>query len=329
MAKRTAGRAALIAGVMTVAVLASGCNGALSAKRDRDDKRVSQRKPATAAQVTRADAEKVMDRYERVNNAANKKQDAGLLDTIEAGNLLERDKATYEQFETLSKKDKDAYRQGFAYRKRTYLIPAGANWFAVTATPTYSKETQLVVFEKKSGTWKMTASVWPKEELPELAKGPGGRAVAVDPGTKSGPLAPNELTNAYEDVFETGGRKGGKVFGPSSTLSGTKKIHRDRGKELGPGARVTFFETEPAHTETYALKTANGGVLAIAPLSHKIETLVTRPGLEITPSDKEAVYDSRRRPVVITDLHGQGLFHLPARGRPTSLDVTYEIVDSR
>ncbi|MGP3921919.1 hypothetical protein [Streptomyces sp. 8N616] len=137
------------------------------------------------------------------------------------------------------------------------------------------------------------------------------------------------MTHAYEDIFESGGKNAGRVFAASSTLTEAKRIYKERNDEFGSRARVAFFETKPAHTQTYALKTKDGGVLTIAPLSHKKETLVTHSGLEIRPSSVEAIYNSRRRPIVVTDFHGQGLFNLPANGKPKALDGVYTVIDSR
>lgn len=107
--------------------------------------------------VTRAEADKILDHYQEVNNKANKSRDAALLATVEAGQLYARSKADYEQFGTLSAKDKKQAGEPFTFTQRTFYIPAAGNWFAAEASTTGKNHT-VMVFEKSADT----ADTWKK-----------------------------------------------------------------------------------------------------------------------------------------------------------------------
>lgn len=65
------------------------------------------------------------------------------------------------------------------------------------------------------------------------------------------------------------------------------------------------------------------------PLAHEQRLRVTRPGLQITPSAEEAVYDAAPRTAILTTFHGQALAQLPRHGLPRVLAAKYALVGSR
>lgn len=323
----TLGAALLLTGVTTVTL--SGC---------ASDDKTAQDSPASAPRtsappqgvVTRAEADKILDHYQEVNNKANKARDASALATVEAAQLYARSKAGYEQYSTRSAKGKKALDDPFYYTKRSFYIPPKGNWFAAQAFTT-GKNRTFMIFEKSAatdGSWKKVASLFPQQALP-APKTQDGLAATADVDTSVGQMAPTGVTDAVEDLFASGGTKEGKSLSQSN--KNAKRIlttHKERGDSLGPKATVNFFPITPLHRKTYTLTTSSG-VLVIAPLAHKQESLVKTSGLQITPGESEAVYNKTPRSVVVDSFQGETVVHLPLRGKPEIIDYQYAMVDSR
>jgi hypothetical protein len=287
--------------------------------------------------VTQETAKKVLDNYEKINNEANKTRDAKLLGTVEAGQVHEGSKADYTLFSTWSAKDRKAYGTPFHYVKRSYYRPpAGtATWFAVKATASYdSKQDALMFFDKVAGTYKMVFSLWADEApIPAIAVDRNGLASVADPSQPVGTLAPNKLTAAYEDLFETGGKKEGKQLASTKTSKGSVSLYDDRGK--GAEARWStknFFAAKPAYPKVYALKLADGDVLAAFPTAHTQESLLKpayRSSYQMGPNKEEAVYNPSKRAVITDTFQGQGLAELSPKGKPKVTVMSYKMVGSR
>ncbi|MFE0135426.1 hypothetical protein ACFWY6_28205 [Streptomyces sp. NPDC059037] len=323
----TLGVALLLTGVSAVTL--SGC---------ASDNKTAQDSPASAPRtgappqgvVTRAEADKILDHYQEVNNKANRSRDASVLATVEAGQLYARSKAGYEQFSTRSAKGKKALGEPFYYTKRSFYIPPKGDWFAAQAFTT-GKNRTFMIFEKSADTddsWKKVASLFPQKALPE-PKTQDGLAATADAEATVGQLAPGGVTEAVEDLFASGGTKEGKKLSQSNkNAKSILATHKERGDSLGPQATVNFFPITPLHQKTYTLTTSSG-VLVIAPLAHKQESLVKTPGLQITPGKSEAVYNRTPRSVVVDSFQGETVVHLPLQGKPEILDYGYAMVDSR
>ncbi|MFC7912447.1 hypothetical protein [Streptomyces sp. NPDC057386] len=290
--------------------------------------------PATTAAprgaVTRAEADQILDHYQEVNNKANKTRDAGLLATVEAGQLYARSKADYEQFDTLSAKEKKEYSTPFYFTRRTFYIPPTGNWFAAAASTNGTNHT-FMIFEKSAdtgGTWKKVISLFPQQPLP-APQIKGGLAVPADQDTPVGNLAPSGVTNAIEDLFTTGGTKdGSKLSHANDNAKAILKTYKERRDHLGSKATVNFFPITPTHNKTYTLTTSSG-VLAVTALAHKEESLVTNAGLQISPGKRESVYNKTPRSLVVDSFQGEAVVHLPRQGKPEILDYRYALVDSR
>lgn len=313
-------------------ITAAGLSGCASGGQPANDSPTSE--PPTSAPprgvVTRAEAEKILDHYQEINNKANRSRNAALLATVEAGQLYARSKADYEQFDTLSAKDKKQAGEPFTFTQRSFYIPATGNWFAAEASTTGKNHT-VMVFEKSADTgdtWKKVISLFPQQSLPAPTT-KDGVAEPTDANTTVGLLAPANVPDAVEDLFATGGTKDGSKL--SHTNDSAKSIlttYKERGNNLGSQATVNFFPATPLHQRVYTLRT-DAGVLVIAPLAHKEESLVKNSGLQITPGKTESVYNRTPRALVTDDFQGETVVHLPLQGKPEILDYRYAMVDSR
>ncbi|MEH0490474.1 hypothetical protein QBA78_36070 [Streptomyces scabiei] len=318
------------AGAAALGAAAALCLTACGPGPDTGSAPTSSASPAPKEVVDHKTAGSILDHYQEINNKANKTRDASLLATVEAGQLYARSKADYEQFDTLSAKEKKDYGTPFYFTRRSFYIPPTGNWFAAEASTNGTNHT-FMIFEKSAdtgGTWKKVISLFPQQPLP-TPRTKGGLAVPADADTPVGSLAPSGVTNAVEDLFASGGTKdGSKLSHANDNAKAILKTYKERGDHLGSQATVNFFPITPTHDKTYTLTTSSG-VLAITSLAHKEETLVTNAGLQITPGKTESVYNKTPRAVVVDSFQGEAVVHLPRQGKPEILDYHYALVDSR
>ncbi|WP_440581091.1 hypothetical protein [Streptomyces sp. PT19] len=327
-AARAAAAAVGLATVLSLAACASGASPSDHVPAPHPPTATAN--PTPQGVVTLSQANKILDTYQDVNNRANATLDPKLLATVEAGQLYARSKAELEQFETLSEKEQKDYGKPFTFTDRTFYLPAGGNWFAAQATTTGKNHT-VMVFEKSSDTdnrWKKVVSLFPAKALPPVQTR-DGLAITTPAATTVGKLAPDGVTAAVEDLFATGGtRQGAALDRTNENAKRILKTYKDRGKNLGPRAKVSFFPTAPVHERVYALRTPDG-VLAIAPLAHTEESVVLHPGLQITPGKVGSIYNKAPRPVTVDAFQGEALVLLPEKGKPEILDYRYAQTDSR
>jgi hypothetical protein len=320
---------------MTTAVALTACGGGADADGANADGSTS---AAPQGVVTKKAAAAVMDNYEKVNNKANAALDEKLLGTVEGGQVYAMDKANYRLVPTFSAKDQKAYAKPFSYRNRQYVIPekGAGDWFAVQASSSESeKSSVLLVFDKVDGTYKMVLSLWADsgEPFPKLAVGQGGLAQAVAADTKVGKLAPSDVATAYEDLLATGGTKEGKNLASTEPVEGALKTYKNTSTKGGAdgAATVKFFAKTPATPDVYALRTADGGVLALFPASHTQETLLKpayRGAASLVPSDEQSALGATRGAIITDEFQGQGVAELtPKAARITAVD--FQHVDSR
>lgn len=285
--------------------------------------------------ITEQAAEKVVDTYEKVNNQANKTRDEKLLATVEAGQVHEQSKADYKVFKTWSATDQKEYGSPFYYKNRTYYLPAAdtATWFAVKATTSGSDSDALLIFDKVGGTYKLTASVYSDEAISKIAVDGSGLATAVDASKKSGTMAPGQVGAAYEDFFVTGGMKASTQFVSTKASQGSVKVYKERNEgKLKKYTDHNFFAADPTYPKVYALRLADGGVVAVFPTAHTEERILKpayRSSFQLGPDDDEAVFDSSKRVVITDEFQGQGLVELPAQDKPEVTAIDYRMVDSR
>ncbi|MFD3379715.1 MULTISPECIES: hypothetical protein [unclassified Streptomyces] len=331
-AARTTGIALLMLG-LTSTVALTGCGGTT----DEGDGKAGTKESASAAPkgaVTREQAAKIVDNYATVNGKANSTRNAELLATVEGGQVHEQSKADYKTFSTWTKADRSDYEKPFSYQDRTYYLPAGEDWFAVKATASGSKIPALLVFDKDGGTWKLMSAVYSEAPIPAIDTSNHGLATAVAPSTRVGALAPDDVSAAFEDLYETGGKKAGAAISRTTDpAKGALKLYDERDKgDLAKWATKKFFAKDPAYGTTYALRLADGGVLAVVPTAHTQETLLKQQymgSFEITPNKEESVYNPAKRALVTDTFQGMTLATLPKSGKPSVIAYEYRMTDSK
>ncbi|MCX4907973.1 hypothetical protein [Streptomyces sp. NBC_00878] len=330
-AARTTGTALLVLG-MTSTVALTGCGGTTDEDGKADTKASASATPKGA--VTREQAAKIVDNYVAVNSKANKTRNAKLLSTVEGGQVHEQSKADYKTFSTWTKAEQSDYAKPFSYQDRAYYIPAGEDWFAVKATASGTKTPALLVFDKEGGAWKLMSAVYSDAPIPTIDTGDHGLATAVTPSTRVGTLAPNDVSAAFEDLYETGGKKAGA--GISHTTDPAKdalKLYKERDEgDLAKWATEKYFAKDPAYGTTYALRLADGGVLAVVPTAHTQETLLKQQymgSFEITPNKEESVYNPAKRALVTDTFQGLALATLPKSGKPSVIAYEYGMTASK
>ncbi|MFD3313027.1 hypothetical protein [Streptomyces sp. NPDC058694] len=331
-AARTTGIALLMLG-LTSTVALTGCGGTT----DEGDGKAGTKESASAAPkggVTREQAAKIVDNYATVNGKANRTRNAELLATVEGGQVHEQSKADYKTFSTWTKADRSDYEKPFSYQDRTYYLPAGEDWFAVKATASGSKTPALLVFDKDGGTWKLMSALYSEAPIPAIDTSNHGLATAVAPSTRVGALAPDDVSAAFEDLYETGGKKAGAAISHTTDPArGALKLYDERDKgDLAKWATKKFFAKDPAYGTTYALRLSDGGVLAVVPTAHTQETLLKQQymgSFEITPNKEESVYNPAKRALVTDTFQGMTLATLPKSGKPSVIAYEYRMTDSK
>ncbi|MFC8670191.1 hypothetical protein [Streptomyces sp. NPDC057199] len=319
---------------------------------DRDDPQPADRTasaaPAPKGVVTKDQAKELLVRYVAANNGANATQGTSkppssqarkLLATVEGGQLLEQSIADYMTWHTQTAKEQKEYARPFYYVHPAVYAPAGEQWFAVQATVDRTGWSALIIFDQVEGQgWRNVATVAlgskKSDRLPSpIATDRAGLATAVNPITRSGRLAPNQVADAFTDFFATGGTGAGQALSRSASTDQALKVYKDRNK--GPDSRAATKRFEPGgarHQQVYALKLRDGSTLAVVPSAHdqfyelKKEYILRA---KIIPNEKEAIFNPVKRIAVIDEFQGMLLAHLPASGKPTVLSHEYRMVDSQ
>ncbi|MBO8188738.1 hypothetical protein [Streptomyces spirodelae] len=322
----------------SLVLVAAGCGGgsAKDAKGGTGAKADGKEQSAAVGVVSRAQAAKLIDRYEKVNNRANKNSDPKLLSTVEGGAVFQQSKATFKMQKNWTAKRRAEYREPFTYVDRKYYIPrkGTADWFAMVA---YSQGPDgkkgkfpgiLVMEKQKGGGWKMvTATYSETKKLPRLAKDKDGFAVPVtNTAKKAGALAPDSLSDSLLDLYtEQVTPEGG--FRPSKTTKWISKIPKTQNKLLNPHGAAEFSRGESTHESVYALRTRNGGSLAVFSTEVREHDRGTQLTATIHPSDKMKVYvgETSGAPAFFVDwLHISSAYIRP-QGRPHLLGSEYEM----
>ncbi|MET9914378.1 hypothetical protein ABZZ74_48095 [Streptomyces sp. NPDC006476] len=327
---------AALALTVTTAITLSACSSGDSGGQHRPAPAAPDTSRRTTGVIDTTAAREVVDAYQAANNAANARQDLKGLARIEAGMAYVQDRSDYQQWKTWPAKERTRYASGFRYEQRAYYIPrAGtATWFAMEATSSdAAKARGLFVFDRRGGRYKMVTAVYAtgKMPMPKIAVDSHGLATAVDPARKVGALAPKDLTAAVTDLYVTGGSKQGRQLAPTPASKEAVRLHDDRNRGAKASWRTaSYFSAQPAHPQVYSLRTADGGVLALAPGAYTIEYLHTRylHGGLIIPGPQEAVYNANHRPVITDEYQGEALVALsPTQAKLIARD--FRLVDSR
>ncbi|MFF3489374.1 hypothetical protein ACFYXC_39980 [Streptomyces sp. NPDC002701] len=304
--------------------------------------------PAPKGAVTRDEAKELLSRYVAVNNRANAMQGRStspseqarkLLATVEGGQLLEQSTADYKLWRTKSAKEKEEYADPFYYIKPVVYAPAGERWFAIEVTVDRTGWKGLVVFDQVHGTgWRNVATVAlgdkKSSRLPApIATDRAGWATPVNATTRTGRLAPNQVADAFEDLFSSGGTGAGQVLARTPSTEHALKVYKERNENNGSRAATkSFKQTDARHQKIYALKLRDGSTLAVVPSAHdqfyelKKEFILRA---KLIPTKEEAVFNPAKRIAVIDEFQGLLLAHLPVSGKPRVLSHEFRMVDSQ
>lgn len=258
-----------------LAVALSGCSGASGDGKGGTSsaaKAAAKESKAPAGALSRAQAEKVLLNYAKVNNKANATQDRDLMAGIEDGALLQQSQASLEQYPVLPKKEQAGFAKPFLYPAegaRFYLPPKGGKVFMVdtriTGEGVPKDRRRLVAFKRTTGgdTWKAVAVGELAGKIPAVAKDKEGLATVLGPGDRIGALALDSLRSRSSDVYVKGAAKSGCLFASSTALSGWEKEHTAAGR-TGDKCLAGEYEAGFSAADTvYGLKTADGGALAL------------------------------------------------------------------
>lgn len=311
---------------------AAGCGGQ-DGGDDSGRARAARAGRPAAGVVTRAQADRLIDRYEKINNRANKTSDPKVLSRAEAGPLFQESKATYRLQKNWTRKRLAEYRESFRYVNREYYIPrkGTADWFVTVAYSRNpggkkSKYPGILVMEKKAAGWRMVAgsysdSAW----TPRLAKDKDGFALPVtDPDKKIGALAPSRLSDALLDLYDDAGPTEATGFRSSAATRWIRKVPRTQNKLLSPAGEAVFSRGETAHEEVHALRTRDGGALAVFTTQVREHDRGTQLSATIHPSDDMKVYAGpSSRPSFFVDWLHQSSAYLPPKGTAKLLGSEY------
>lgn len=248
--------------------------------------------------LSEAEANKILDSYEKANNAANAKQDKAAARKIQAGALAEASVQDYAQFPYFSAKYKKEYMTPWFQVNREFFIPSDGDWFmAFARNKTNGKKRPYIgamVFERQGdGAWKKVAhaSMDAKEGVPDLLKNKSGSAEVVGAGAAG--LGGTKLTQLDDAVNSFWGAT--NVAGDGPTLETTRstkyisKYVRDQEKRLECIESERKAVKNP-YPKVYALKTRDGGAFAV--FNSKLRSTFTAPDLQcyVNPGSDELVY---------------------------------------
>lgn len=267
--RRTMSTALLAAAALA---LTAGCTG--SSKSPKASPTPKAEQPV----VSTAEAGKIVDAYQSLNNQANARLSPTLLAKAEGGAMLAFDQAYFKQAHGLDQKDVKANLAPFAYVHRTFYIPPAASkadWFMMKAQGADLKDgkpgtvwtttTRFLVFKHTGGGWRSVLSGdfsgAEQKDVPRIAVDRDGLARVADPTVKIGSTAPKDLAAQVTDLYVTGGS--------NSTLTTTKARDAaisdwgDRTSTLDDHAFADYKKTAPRDGTAYALRTADGGALVL------------------------------------------------------------------
>jgi hypothetical protein len=269
---RAARIGALAAAVLAAAASLTGCSA------DGGDSKADAI-PAERPLLTKAEANKTVDAYQKVNNQANAQRSASLMARAEGGTVLAMDQAYFTQIPALDKSDVADNLAPFAYVNRAFYIPpasARTDWFLMRAQGAqlthgkpgelWPKDVRFLVFKRSGDGWRMVAAR--DFQGPDLAKVPhialdgAGLMKVAAPDTKIGGTAPARLPELVTDLWVTGGRD--TPLADTSARRTGSSWYTERADELDGHAWVDFKRAAPHAGDVFAAKTTDGGALVLS-----------------------------------------------------------------
>lgn len=235
--------------------------------------------PAERPLLTKAEANKTVDAYQKLNNRANAQRSASLMAKAEGGAVLAMDQAYFTQIPALDKSDVADNLAPFAYVNRTFYIPPASsktNWFLVRTQGAdlthgkpgklWSKNIRFLVFKRSGDGWRMVVARdfggSDVAKVPHIALDKSGLMKVADPDTKIGKTAPSQLPELVTDLWVTGGHNT-PLANTSARRTGSS-WYTERASNLDEHAWVDFTKTAPHPGDVFAAKTADGGALVLS-----------------------------------------------------------------
>ncbi|MFB7763618.1 hypothetical protein [Streptomyces xiamenensis] len=277
--------------------------------------------PQTA--ITNTEAQQVIADYNEQRNAAYRALDATLVEEIEGGSVLQRNRADMEQYLGLPEADRRPI-EDWDYADPEIYIPAGETWWMAKAGYTRGESQALLTFERgQEDDWLLVAAVPLATDLPAIALDEQGLAEAVSADDPAGELLPQDAAAAYEDLWETGGTGPGA---PLATSAGGQDVLERRSPE-DPLLLARYTATTPDHEHTWSLRTEDGGTLTVATTAHT-ESMTDVFGAPLTPRDASAHYNSTPRSPLIAHYTGEIAVSIPADTAPQILGDRWKLIGS-
>ncbi|MGD0699632.1 MAG: hypothetical protein ABSA02_07110 [Trebonia sp.] len=237
---------------------------------------------AAAPPLTLTAAEAALAAYTTVNNSANAQRSDSELAMVETGGSYAIDAGLYQ----VQRADGAAPYPAFAPATATYYIPGaepagGPRWFvarvanAFSANPKKVTSTEYLLFTQTGpgGTWRNAVEPYllPGADAPQIAIGGNGLATAVSVTSASLATAPGQLAGLTAASLDDAGRA---VSVPEpGDLADRSDQKLWQGKL--PTATVTDTHASATGSQTFALRTTNGGALVF--YTDSAELTITPP----------------------------------------------------
>ncbi|MFB7645660.1 hypothetical protein ACFC0S_00230 [Streptomyces sp. NPDC056084] len=274
-------------------------------------------------------ARDVITHYSKINNEANTDNNRRLLDTIEDGPTYAMSVSDYTEAEGLPAADRKPYKPWSydAADAKLYIprLSAGQHrWFAAALSDQKGEPpSRLGVFaeQPQHKRWELVSVVdLDSTEMPSVALDSGGYATAVPANGNKELAADADLLRAgVIDNFATGGT-GKKVFTPTRASEQQVEVHDKAGTRYGNQGTTVFAGADNRYSDTYALKTTDGGALVLFSHTHTQTDAVAHPGLQINPgpSDRSWLHDVPRTSITFTFVCNDAAT-VPAKAAPSRL----------
>ncbi|GAA0487173.1 hypothetical protein ABZ951_30915 [Streptomyces sp. NPDC046215] len=297
----------LLAGVLTVALTATGC---VTVHGERE----------ILPAVDRAEAPKILKRFTDGYNEAYRKLDPNVISRVEAGPLAEIGHADMRTQNAITPGGNPKY-PPLVLDDARFTVPRQAGWpkFFLADTRSNRDRNRWFVVFLRGGVkepWKATyLSILTPAKVPAFAKDKDGYAEAVPVAKGEDPklaTAPAAVSGAYTDYLRTGE---GKVFAPGPR---TSLLREERDKLRRTPTFWTEFIDTPEKAPGFpapALRTEDGGALVFFTAHHRERRTMAeglRPQLT-DPRTKALLTGELKRSVTYTRV-SESAVKVPAKG---------------
>jgi hypothetical protein len=233
--------------------------------------------PTVTAPITPAQAQAVVTRYVKINNAANAvaysnpARAKSLNAQIETDALRAQSLAQFTKLKIATAKDRADYAKPFYYSHSTFYIPSnrlpGQRPFfvAITHDPEDFKQARLLVFVQSANTtWLNAAAVDQQGPVPAIALDKLGYATAVDPDAAGLAMKPSLLAAAVNDNYAGAGKGDGAALSPTKIATDQRGAQKTWEKTLLPYARANALPANDPYRDVWAIRTKTGGALVVS-----------------------------------------------------------------